>query len=220
MTSATTTASSGAGDADPGRRTAVARTCRGRRCRRRAGARRSAARASAAAMAVVRVVRSEERAEDRDEADDDEERRSEISAERLRRTSRRSRRSALRLRRGDVGGWGDRGHESRTFGLSAACARSMSRLTMTTMTAVTITTPMTIGMSPAAWRCTVSWPRPGRAKTCSMMMAPPRRPTNCSGEHGQRGAAGVAQHVLVHDAVRAEAAAAQRAHVVAATARR
>ena len=38
---------------------------------------------------------------------------------------------------------------------------------------------------------------------------------NCTREHGERGAAGVAQHVLVDDAVRAEAAAAERADVVA-----
>ena len=117
--------------------------------------------------------------------------------------------------RGDVGGDFDGGHDSRTFGLSAACARSMRRLTTTAMIAVTMTMPMTMGMSPCRGR------RDGEradAREGEDLLDDHRAADHADelhGEEGERGAAGVAQDVLVDDTVRAEAAAAERADVVA-----
>ena len=104
---------------------------------------------------------------------------------------------------------------SRTFGLSAACARSMRRLTTTTMTAVTITTPMTTGMSPVARGLHGELADAREGEDLLDDDGAAEEADELHGEHGEGGPAGVAQHVLVDDAVHAEAAAAERADVVA-----
>ena len=91
---------------------------------------------------------------------------------------------------------------------------------MTTMIAVTITTPMTTGMSEASGRRHGQLAEPGKGEDLLDDDRATEEADELHREHRERGAAGVAQDVLVDDAVAAEATAAERAHVVAGESRR
>src|ERR1700719_2624164 len=79
------------------------------------------------------------------------------------------------------------GHDSRAFGFRNPCRMSMIRLTRMTITPMATTRPMTRGTSPSDVARTATWPRPGIPKTCSMITAPPRRPTNDSARTDRAG---------------------------------
>src|SRR5699024_10347059 len=88
---------------------------------------------------------------------------------------------------GDGGGTGQQGTEGghakvlstgaavRSFGVSAASSRSITKVLASTATTVTITAPSTTGMSPWVAPSKAISPSPGREKICSAMIAPPTR---------------------------------------------
>ena len=92
----------------------------------------------------------------------------------------------------------------------------MARLTMTTIAAIATTRPITMRDVALGGGGHRDLAEAGIAKTCSTMTAPHEQADEQHGQHRQRGAAGVPQHVLVDDAAEAEAAAAQRPDVVLA----
>ena len=91
---------------------------------------------------------------------------------------------------------------------------------MTTMIAVTITRPMTTRDVARGGRRDGQLADAGEGEDLLDDDRAAEEADELHGEHRERRAAGVAQHVLVDDAVGAEPAAAERAHVVARQSRR
>ena len=108
------------------------------------------------------------------------------------------------------------GHDRRTFGLSQPWIRSMTRLTMTTSRGRGDDQAHHHGDVALAGRVDGDLPEPGDREHPLDDDGPAEQADELHGQHGERRAAGVAQHVFEHHAVEGQAAAAQRAHVVLA----